>query len=113
MVVNSGDRAVRVLNIIPRQPNPDPTSPKPLFQADIQPLHRFQDTIGRTPWNSVGFSGDGEYVIGGAGIKTSHFVYVWDRSTGVLVKVLEGPKDSLDDCDVSIPALRCQTRAWH
>lgn len=38
----------------------------------------------------------------GAGTKVSHNIYVWDRATGTLVKVLEGPKDSLDDCDVSL-----------
>lgn len=38
----------------------------------------------------------------GAGTKVSHNIYIWDRATGTLVKVLEGPKDSLDDCDVSL-----------
>ena len=42
----------------------------------------------------------------GAATKVSHNIYIWDRATGTLVKVLEGPKDSLDDCDVSISALR-------
>ncbi len=37
----------------------------------------------------------------GAGTKISHNIYIWDRAGGTLVKVLEGPKDSLDDCDVS------------
>lgn len=36
----------------------------------------------------------------GAGTKESHNIYIWDRAGGTLVKVLEGPKDSLDDCDV-------------
>lgn len=108
MVVNSSDRAVRVLAVT-TPPPPSASDPAevadprlvPKYQATIQPLHRFQDTIGRTPWNNVGFSGDGEYVMGGAGTKTSHHIYIWDRSTGVLIKVLEGPKDALDDCDVS------------
>jgi COMPASS component SWD1 len=99
IVVNSSDRAVRVLAITPSIISEE--EPGDLFADEIIPLHRFQDTIGKTPWNTVGFSGDGEYVMGGAGIKTSHHIYVWDRSTGVLIKVLEGPKDALDDCDVS------------
>lgn len=57
--------------------------------------------MNRTPWNAIGFSGDGEYVMGGAGHKMAHNVFVWDRDSGVLVKVLEGPKESLVDCDVS------------
>ena len=100
MVINSSDRAVRVLAITPRTIELDQS--EDLFPITIHPLHRFQDKIGKTPWNTVAFSGDGEYVMGGAGIKTSHHIYVWDRSTGVLIKVLEGPKDALDDCDVSV-----------
>lgn len=103
MVINSSDRAVRVLAITPRTREADRSQEQEddLFPITIHPLHRFQDKIGKTPWNTVAFSGDGEYVMGGAGIKTSHHIYVWDRSTGVLIKVLEGPKDALDDCDVS------------
>jgi hypothetical protein len=41
-------------------------------------------------------------LIPGAGTKISHNIYIWDRAGGTLVKVLEGPKDSLDDCDVSL-----------
>ena len=39
--------------------------------------------------------------MGGAGHKMAHNVFIWDRDSGVLVKVLEGPKESLVDCDVS------------
>jgi hypothetical protein len=38
--------------------------------------------------------------MGGAGHKMAHNVFVWDRDSGVLVKVLEGPKESLIHCDV-------------
>lgn len=31
----------------------------------------------------------------------AHNVFVWDRDSGVLMKVLEGPKESLIYCDVS------------
>jgi hypothetical protein len=56
--------------------------------------------VGRTTWNGCGFSKDGEYVIGGAGHKAAHNVYIWDKSTGALTKILEGPKDPLEDLDV-------------
>lgn len=39
--------------------------------------------------------------MGGAGHKMAHNVFVWDRESGTLVKVMEGPKESLVDCDVS------------
>jgi COMPASS component SWD1 len=39
--------------------------------------------------------------MGGAGHKAAHNIFVWDRESGVLLKVLEGPKESLGDCEVS------------
>lgn len=38
----------------------------------------------------------------GAGNKGAHNIYIWDRETGTLVKILEGPKDSCEDLDVSL-----------
>lgn len=67
--------------------------------------HRFQDLVNRTPWVAVGFSGDSEYVMGGAGHKVAHNVFVWDNGFGTLVKVLEGPREPLIDCDVSRPRI--------
>lgn len=90
-MLNSSDRAIRVIAV---SPSDDDSG------ASLSPLHRFQDQISRTPWNSVGFSGDGEYVFGGAGTREAHLIYVWDAPSGVLVKVLEGTnKDPLVDCD--------------
>jgi COMPASS component SWD1 len=65
-------------------------------------MHRFQDLVNRTPWNTLRFSNDGEFVIGGAGHKAAHQIYLWDNTTGSLSKILEGPKDPLEDLDVSI-----------
>ena len=88
MVISSSDRAIRTFQVSP-------------LTGVLNPIHRFQDLVNRTPWHAVGFSGDGEYVMGGAGHKMAHNVFVWDRDSGVLVKVLEGPKESLIHCDVS------------
>lgn len=68
----------------------------------LTPMHRFQDLINRTPWNTLRFSNDGEYIIGGAGHKAAHQIYLWDHSTGSLTKILEGPKDPLEDLDVRL-----------
>ena len=89
MVISSSDRAIRTFQVSP-------------LTGVLNPIHRFQDLVNRTPWHAVGFSGDGEYVMGGAGHKMAHNVFVWDRDSGVLVKVLEGPKESLIHCDVSL-----------
>lgn len=87
LVLSSSDRALRVLNVSPAT-------------GALAPIHRFQDLVNRTPWHAIGFSGDGDFVMGGGGHKMTHNVFVWDRDSGVLVKVLEGPKEPLVDCDV-------------
>ena len=33
--------------------------------------------------------------MGGSGYSTAHKIYVWDRDSGVLVKILEGPREPL------------------
>ncbi|WWD20760.1 hypothetical protein CI109_105237 [Kwoniella shandongensis] len=86
LITSASDRALRLLSVHP-------------LTSALTPLHRFQDLVNRTPWHAIGFSGDGEYVMGGAGHKMAHNVFVWDRESGVLVKVLEGPKEPLLDCD--------------
>lgn len=67
--------------------------------VEITALHRFQDLVNRTPWLGIGFSGDSEYVFGGAAHKVAHNIYIWDRGAGVLDKILQGPRDSLIDVD--------------
>lgn len=65
----------------------------------MQVLHRFQDLVNRTPWNGIGFSGDGEYVYAGAAHQAAHNIYVWDKGAGALDKILEGPREPLVDAD--------------
>ncbi|CAE6539861.1 unnamed protein product [Rhizoctonia solani] len=86
LIVNSNDRIVRVLEITTQT-------------YDLELLHMFSDPINKTPWNGICFSGDGEYVVAGAGHKAGHHIYIWDRSSGALVKILEGPTEPLVDAD--------------
>jgi len=39
--------------------------------------------------------------MGGAGHKGAHEIHLWDRDSGRLNKILEGPKDPCADLDVS------------
>lgn len=32
--------------------------------------------------------------------RSAHVIYIWDRNTGSLVKILEGPKEEFIDVDV-------------
>ncbi|MCJ1438510.1 chromatin binding protein [Xylographa pallens] len=88
MVSNSSDRVIRTI------PIPD------LSQVDldidnlkIEVEHKFQDVVNRLSWNHVAFSSTGEYVT--ASTYMNHDIYVWERSHGSLVKILEGPKEEL------------------
>ncbi|KAE8244063.1 hypothetical protein A4X13_0g6834 [Tilletia indica] len=84
----------------------------------LMPVHKLIDLVNRTPWNGIGWSGDGgEYVYAGAAHKASHNIYIWDMATGTLEKVLQGPKDPLVDVDWHptrpVIASACSTGAVH
>eukprot|EP00794_Sanderia_malayensis_P010824 gene10824-11976_t len=48
---------------------------------------------GRTLWKKCCFSGDGDYIV--AGSSRQHSLYIWERSAGTLVKILNGTKGEL------------------
>lgn len=89
LLTSATDRAIRLLTVSP-------------ISGDLKPSHKFQDSVNRTPWFAIGFNPDSEYVMGGAGHKAAHTIFIWDRESGVLVKVLEEPKESLGDCEVNL-----------
>ncbi|KWU47190.1 WD40 repeat-like protein [Rhodotorula sp. JG-1b] len=100
LVLNSQDRCIRYITLSPFPPSPpsdsedeeaaaafEPPPPRPPRIPYFTVEHKFQDLVNRTPWN------------GCAGNKGAHNIYIWDRETGTLVKILEGPKDSCEDLD--------------
>ena len=82
LVLGRNDRALRILSLT-----------SPYSQLDLVLLHKVQDMVQRTPWTSASFTPSADYVYAGAAHKAAHNVYVWDRVSGVLLKMLEGPKD--------------------
>lgn len=88
LVVNCNDRALRVLSISTTSSQSDA---RPSLSLTL--LHRIQDMIQRTAWNNIGFSPSSDYIFAGAAHKASHNIYIWDRSSSTLSKILEGPKD--------------------
>ena len=95
MVSNSSDRVIRTI------PMPD------LSQVDLdidniklEHEHKFQNPVLRLSWNHVAFSSTGEYVV--ASTYMNHDIYVWERSYGSLVKILEGPKEELGVVEVCL-----------
>ncbi|KAI4129241.1 MAG: hypothetical protein LQ347_003861 [Umbilicaria vellea] len=88
MVVNSSDRIIRTI------PIPDLSRVDlDIDNIKIEVEHKFQDVVNRLSWNHVAFSSTGEYVT--ASTYMNHDIYVWERSHGSLVKILEGPKEEL------------------
>ncbi|KAF9362979.1 hypothetical protein BGX34_005111 [Mortierella sp. NVP85] len=83
IVVNANDRMIRLFAVKEEGPP--------------EQLHKFQDLVDRIQWNQCCFSNDADYVIGGSGHQTKHNIYIWDKIGGNLVKILEGPKEPLED----------------
>lgn len=93
MVSNSSDRVIRTI------PMPDLASVDlDIDNIKIEVEHKFQDVVNRLSWNHVAFSSTGEYVT--ASTFMNHDIYVWERSHGSLVKILEGPKEELGVVEV-------------
>ncbi|EEY21295.1 Set1 complex component swd1 [Verticillium alfalfae VaMs.102] len=53
--------------------------------------HEFEDQVNRLSWNHVTFTATGEYVA--ASTYNNHEIYVWERRTGSLTRILDGPKE--------------------
>lgn len=93
MVVNSSDRIIRTI------PIPDLSRVDlDIDNIKIDVEHKFQDVVNKLSWNHVAFSSTGEYVT--ASTYMNHDIYVWERSHGSLVKILEGPKEELGVVEV-------------
>jgi COMPASS component SWD1 len=86
LVLNATDRIIRTIKL----PN---LSLENLDQDQIflEVEHKFQDVVNRLSWNHVAFSATGEFVT--ASTYNNHDIYIWERSMGSLVKILEGPKE--------------------
>lgn len=90
LLVNSSDRVIRTVLM------PDLSQ----LGIDLEPAniklqveHKFQDVVNRLSWNHVTFSSTGEFVT--ATTYMNPDIYVWERSHGSLVKILEGPREEL------------------
>ncbi|KAI8079092.1 WD domain-containing protein [Gilbertella persicaria] len=84
MLINANDRVIRYYRIDEKEGIPEL-------------CNKFQDLVNRIQWSQSCFSADGEFVIGGSGHRAEHNIYIWDKNMGNLVKILEGPKEPLDD----------------
>jgi COMPASS component SWD1 len=81
-LVNSADRIIRVYE-----------SGEVLAcgkDGEPEPIQKLQDLVNKSLWKKCCFSGDGEYIA--AGSARQHSLYIWEKSSGNLVKFLLGTK---------------------
>ncbi|EST09800.1 WD40 repeat [Kalmanozyma brasiliensis GHG001] len=96
LVVNCNDRALRLLHVSTTTSTTSEEgrpAKRSRTSLNLTLVHKIQDMIQRTAWNNIGFSPSSDYIFAGAAHKASHNVYVWDRTSSTLSKILEGPKD--------------------
>lgn len=90
LLVNSSDRVIRTILM------PDLSQLGIDFEPSaikLQVEHKFQDVVNRLSWNHITFSSTGEFVTATTFMNPD--IYVWERSHGSLVKILEGPREEL------------------
>ncbi len=63
------------------------------YFRDPEPDQKLQDLVNKTMWKKCCFSGDGEYVC--AGSARQHALYIWEKQTGTLMKILHGTKGEI------------------
>ncbi|VDK31614.1 unnamed protein product [Taenia asiatica] len=61
-----------------------------LESSEPEPLQKLRDLVTGSHWRKCCFSGDGEFVC--AGSMKQHSIYVWERASGTLFKILHGQK---------------------
>jgi COMPASS component SWD1 len=89
-------------------------------EVKLELMHKFLDSVDQSRWTNCCFSVDSEYLIGGqfklklalglltediklgSAAKHLHKIYIWEKTTGALVKMLEGPKEGLVDVAVRV-----------
>jgi len=85
LLVNSTDRKIRLYDI-------ESQGDRPRQQAK-----HFEDRVNSNQWKCCGLSGDSDYVCAGSSTTVAHNISIWERTSGHLQKILEGPKEGILD----------------
>ncbi|KAJ2412887.1 chromatin binding protein [Coemansia sp. IMI 209128] len=96
IVTNSTDRILRVCDVV----LPDPAGGPIDVEPSIRVVNKITDSVNRVSWLQAVFSSSGDYIVAAVDHKAEHNMYVWDKATSSLVKMLTGPNELLEDCAV-------------
>lgn len=106
LLTNSSDRIIRIYeNLLPLKDSLKTLEVNETYELEslkevgskcLSLFREFQDSVTKGHWKAPCFSGDSDWVVGGSASKGEHKIYIWDRA-GLLVKILEGPKEALVD----------------
>eukprot|EP00730_Choanoeca_flexa_P017200 TRINITY_DN8250_c0_g1_i2.p1 TRINITY_DN8250_c0_g1~~TRINITY_DN8250_c0_g1_i2.p1 ORF type:complete len:495 (+),score=137.58 TRINITY_DN8250_c0_g1_i2:113-1597(+) len=62
-----------------------------VFDTDgMHVVHKIQDSVNKVRWRSCCFSAKDDYIMAGAIKEYDHDIYIWERETGSLAKILTG-----------------------
>ncbi|KAI5291292.1 chromatin binding protein [Ascosphaera acerosa] len=103
LIVNCADkiRTIRLPDVflLPADMTPTPseddttaTTPADAPDTHLSVEHEFQDHVNKPLWSHAAFSGTSEFIVGASSAKAD--LYIWERSHGSLVKILEGSERS-------------------
>lgn len=91
IAINSSDRTIRQYLLMISDD---------LTEITLTMEHKYQDVINKLQWNCIFFSNNSaEYLVASTHGSSAHDLYLWETSTGSLVRVLEGTDEELLDID--------------
>lgn len=91
LAVNCSDRTIRQYSL---------SAAVNCSVVELELEHKYQDVINKLQWNSIFFSNkSAEYLLASTHGSSAQELYLWETSSGTLVRVLEGAEEELMDID--------------